>query len=63
MIHKSLKDAEIFTGPTSKTYEYNIADKDINFCIVDIDGRSPVQGMAVNRVCKEMAHVISGGGI
>ena len=41
MIYKSFKDTELFEGPTNKTYEYNIEDKDINYCIVDIDGRFP----------------------
>ena len=63
MIYKSFKDAELFEGPTNKTYEYNIEDKDINYCIVDIDGRFPKEKWAVNRKCKEMAHILSGSGI
>lgn len=27
MIYKSFKDAELFKGPTNKTYEYNIEAK------------------------------------
>ena len=63
MIYKSFKDAELFKGETNKTYEYNIEDKDINYCIVDIDGRFPKEKLAVNRKCKEMAHILSGSGI
>ena len=63
MIYKSLKDAELFEGETNKTYEYNIEDKDINYCIVDIDGRFPKEKWAINRKCKEMAHVLSGSGV
>ena len=63
MIYKSFSDAELFSGETNKTYEYNIEDKDINYCIVDINGRFPKQKWAVNRRCKEMAHVLSGAGI
>ena len=63
MIHKSFNDAELFLGETNKTYEYNIDDKDINFCIVEINGRFPKEKWAINEVCKEMAHILSGSGI
>lgn len=63
MIHKTFKDTEIFKGETNKTYEYNIEDKDINYCIVDIKGRFPVEGKLMNEVCKEMVHVLDGEGI
>lgn len=63
MIYKSFKDTELFEGKTNKTYEYNIEDADINYCIVDIDGRFPTEKWAINRKCKEMAHVLSGSGI
>lgn len=62
MIHKSFLDAEKFEGPTNVTYEYNIEDKDINYCIVNINGRFPLQGYAINKVCKEMAHILQGSG-
>ena len=63
MIYKKFKESEVFTGKTNRTYEYNIMDKDINYCIVDINGRFPVKGYAINRVVKEMAHILSGSGI
>ena len=63
MIYKSFKDAELFEGFTNKTYEYNIEDKDINYCIVDINGRFPKEKFAINHKCKEMAHVLSGFGV
>lgn len=40
MIYKKFKDVEIFNNPTHTAYEYNIDDKDINFCIATIQGRS-----------------------
>ena len=40
-----------------------IEDKDINYCIVDINGRFPKEKWAINRKCKEMAHILSGSGI
>ena len=64
MIYKKFKDTELFEGPTNKTYEYNIEDKDINYCIVNINGRFPSKyKWAINRRCKEMAHVLRGSGI
>jgi mannose-6-phosphate isomerase-like protein (cupin superfamily) len=63
VIYKSFKDTELFEGKTNKTYEYNIDDLDINYCIVDVDGRFPKEKWAVNRECKEMVHVLSGSGI
>lgn len=63
MIYKSFKEAELFENGKNKTYEYNIEDKDINYCIADINGRSPQKGFVVNHKCKEMIHVLSGGGI
>ena len=63
MIYKTFKDTELFEGPTNKTYEYNIEDQDINYCIVDLNGRFPKDKWAINRKCKEMAHVLSGCGV
>lgn len=62
MIYKHFRDTKVFKSPTNTTYEYNIEDKDINYCVVDIDGRFPLHGYAVNRICKEMAHILSGSG-
>lgn len=43
---------------------YNIEDKDINYCIAEIDGRFPLKKKwAINRKCKEMVHVLSGSGV
>ena len=63
MIYKSFSQTTLFTGETNKTYEYNIEDKDINYCIVEINGRFPTKHWAINRKCKEMAHILSGEGI
>ena len=63
MIYTKLNEAEIFEGATNKTYEYNINDKDINYCVAEIDGRFPKEKWAINRKCKEMAHILSGSGI
>ena len=63
MIYKSFEEVEMFEGVTNKTYEYNIEDEDINYCVVDIDGRFPKEKWAVNHKCKEMAHILSGSGV
>lgn len=62
MEHKKFSESELFEGATNKTYEYNFKNKDINFCIVDIKGRFPVKGLAINKKCNEMAHVLAGSG-
>ncbi len=64
MIYKKFNQTELFTGKTNKTYEYNIEDADINYCIVDINGRFPTENKyALNKSCKEMAHILSGSGV
>jgi mannose-6-phosphate isomerase-like protein (cupin superfamily) len=63
MIYKRFKDTELFEGSTNKTYEYHIEDNDINYCIVVINGRFPLQGSLTNTVCKEMVHILEGEGI
>lgn len=63
MIYKKFSQTELFSGKTNKTYEYNIEDADINYCIVDINGRFPTgEKYAINKNCKEIAHVLSGNG-
>lgn len=63
MIYKSFDNTELFNKGTCKTYEYNIEDKDINYCIAEIDGRFPIEKWAINRKCKEMLHILNGSGI
>lgn len=63
MIYKTFNETEIFKGETNKTYEYNIEDENINYCIAEINGRFPAEGFAYNEKCKEMAHVLKGSGV
>ena len=63
MIYKIFRDTQLFEGFTNRTFEYNIEDKDINYCIIDIFGRFPKEKIAVNNVCKAMAHILDGEGI
>lgn len=62
MIYKKFIDSEIFKKQTNITYEYNIEDKDLNYCIVEIDGRFPFEKYALNKVCREMVHILDGCG-
>jgi len=62
MKHIKLESAEIFCKSTAKIYEYDLPDKDINWCLCDVDGRFPEKGWALNKVCKEMVFIIEGNG-
>ncbi len=62
MEYKKFNQTEKFKGETNVTYEYNIEDGDINYCIVDVKGRFPKRGYAINRGCKQMAHILAGEG-
>lgn len=43
-------------------YEYLMGDKDINGAVVELTGRYPTNGYAVNLKCKEMVYLIKGQG-
>lgn len=49
-------------GATCTAFEYPINDKDINLALIELDGRYPTEGRAVNEICKELAYVLSGQG-
>lgn len=62
IIHKN--QTKIFKNSESCTaIEYPLGDKDINGAIIELDGRYPEKGRAVNTVCKELAYIIDGQGI
>lgn len=42
--------------------EYPWDDKDINGAVVELSGRYPDKGRAVNLKCKELAYVVKGSG-
>lgn len=42
--------------------EYPLDDKDINGAVIELNGRYPIKGRAMNLECKEMAYVIKGSG-
>lgn len=42
--------------------DYWTGDKDINGAVLEVNGRYPDKGRAVNLKCKEMAYIIKGSG-
>ena len=44
-------------------YEYPIDDRDINIAFVEIDGRYPDKGYAINKKVKELVFVLDGSGL
>lgn len=53
---------EFKNGKFCVAWEYSTGDKDINAAVIDLTGRYPEEGCVVNRVCKEIIHVIKGSG-
>lgn len=54
---KVFKNSEACTA-----IEYPTGDKDINGAVIELAGRYPEKGRAMNLECKEMAYVIKGSG-
>ncbi len=42
--------------------EYPLGDADINGALIELSGREPDAGRAVNLECKELAYIINGSG-
>jgi mannose-6-phosphate isomerase-like protein (cupin superfamily) len=56
-------DAQVFeNSAVCKAYEYPLGDNAINAAVIELGGRYPDEGYAVNTVCKEMVYVIRGSG-
>jgi mannose-6-phosphate isomerase-like protein (cupin superfamily) len=47
---------------TCTAYEYPLGDKDLNVAVIELTGRYPEKGSAVNLECKEVAYVLNGSG-
>lgn len=61
IIHKN--QAERFqNGDHCVAIEYSLGDKDINGAVIELSGRYPESGRAVNMECKELVYVIRGSG-
>jgi mannose-6-phosphate isomerase-like protein (cupin superfamily) len=49
-------------SPTCSGEEFAFGDKDLNIAVVTVNGRYPARGHLLNKVCKEIAYVLSGHG-
>lgn len=49
-------------GKKCVAIEYPMEDKDINGSVINLHGRYPDQGRAVNQECKEIAYILEGSG-
>ncbi|MDD3647916.1 MAG: hypothetical protein PHS44_05470 [Candidatus Dojkabacteria bacterium] len=45
---------------TAAVWEYKMDDKSVNASVGIINGRYPEEGQVVNKVCKELVHIMSG---
>lgn len=56
------KEAEVYQGDGYSGLDYPSTDMDINFAVINIDGRSPKTGFQTNMACKELLYIIKGSG-
>ena len=63
MEHVSQASAEAFKGDAVMSYEYDFPEAKMNLARIQIDGRYPSDGFAVNREVDSIVHVVSGEGI
>ena len=61
IIHKNQTEKRK-NGENCLAAEYPMVDKDINGAVIEINGRHPDNGRAVNLKCKMLSYVISGKG-
>jgi mannose-6-phosphate isomerase-like protein (cupin superfamily) len=53
---------KIKNGKNCIAIEYPLGDTDINGAIIELTGREPDTGRAMNVECKELAYIINGSG-
>lgn len=63
MEHIKKETAKLYNGDGFSGMDYPTTDKDINFAIVKINGKSPKEGYQVNTNCKELLYIMEGQGI
>ncbi len=63
MEHIKKEEAELYNGDGFSGMDYPTIDKDINFAIVKINGKSPKKGYQTNTNCKELLYIMEGNGI
>ena len=62
MLYIKKSEAEFYSGDGYSGMDYPSSDKDINFAVININGRSPKTGFQVNTDCKELLYIINGSG-
>ena len=62
MIHVALSKAQVSKKPPLIHRDYKLRDQDIDWVLIDMSGRYPVSGWAVNKVSKELCFVVRGKG-
>lgn len=63
MRHIKKNEAETYSGDGYSGMDYPMIDKDINFAVIKINGRSPKNGYQGNTECKELLYIVNGKGI
>lgn len=56
------EEAISYSGDGYSGMDYPSKDKDINFAVIQINGRSPKNGFQVNTECKELLYIMNGNG-
>lgn len=62
MKHIKKEEAVLYNGDGFSGIDYPMADLDINFAVITVNGRSPKIGYQVNMQCKELLYIIKGSG-
>jgi mannose-6-phosphate isomerase-like protein (cupin superfamily) len=60
---KKAQAKQFENSPSCFAYEYPLQDEDINGAVIELSGRYPERGLAVNEASKELVYVVKGQGI
>lgn len=63
MLYIKKEQSERYSGNGFSGIDYLVKDKDIDFAVIKVSGRSPDRGFQVNTECKELLYIISGNGL
>lgn len=63
MIYIKKSGAECYSGDGYSGLDYKTEDQDINFAVIQLNGRSPNTGYQVNTACKALYYILKGSGI
>lgn len=56
-------DATFFQNtPTCGVYEYGMGSSKIDSALIELSGRYPQEGWALNTICTSVVHIVSGEG-